>query len=213
MVGVLLIYYIWFTRRTDIAGHSFGTRHLLAVTPACYFFAVVGLARLRSRFAAIVFVLLMVVGGVYAVAGMRDPWSRIEIEGAEGAGPRRLAAIRALSVEQLLPMSPGHAFGSGGGLLEHLLASGLEFRPRLPLGVVLSPGDAQADVDQQPDVLDGPREVPVGLHLVADLVVVVLGVLVALLLAVIGGLADVVIPPFGSRAGTPCLANSKWSER
>ena len=79
MVGVLLIYYIWLTRRTDIAGHSFGTRHLLAVTPACYFFAVVGLARLRSRFAAILFVLLMVVGGVYAVAGMRDPWSRIEM--------------------------------------------------------------------------------------------------------------------------------------
>jgi hypothetical protein len=79
MVAVLLIYYIWFTRRTDIAGHSFGTRHLLAVTPACYVFAVVGLARLRSRFAAILFVLLMFVGGVYAVAGMRDPWSRIEI--------------------------------------------------------------------------------------------------------------------------------------
>ncbi len=79
MVGVLLIYYIWFIRRTDIAGHSFGTRHLLAVTPACYLFAVIGLARLRSRFAALVFVLLMVVGGVYAVAGMRDPWSRIEM--------------------------------------------------------------------------------------------------------------------------------------
>ncbi len=79
MVAVLLIYYIWFTRRTDIAGHSFGTRHLLPVTPACYLFAVIGLARLRSRFAALVFVLLMVVGGVYAVAGMRDPWSRIEM--------------------------------------------------------------------------------------------------------------------------------------
>lgn len=78
MVVVLVGYYVWGVRRTDYAGQSFGTRHLLAITPACYFFAVAGAARLRSRVAWVVFVILMVVGGLYGVAGMRDPWSRIE---------------------------------------------------------------------------------------------------------------------------------------
>lgn len=75
---VLLLYYTWGVRRTDFAGQSFGTRHLLAITPLCYFFAVVALDRLRSRVASLLFGLLLGVGVVYAVAGMQDPWSRIE---------------------------------------------------------------------------------------------------------------------------------------
>ncbi|WP_406696696.1 hypothetical protein V5E97_37485 [Singulisphaera sp. Ch08] len=78
MVVVLLTYYVWGVRRTDYAGQSFGTRHLLAITPACFFFAVVGASRLKRRSAWVVFVILLVVGGLYGVAGVRDPWSRIE---------------------------------------------------------------------------------------------------------------------------------------
>jgi hypothetical protein len=38
----------------------------------------VALDRLRSRVANLLFALLFGVGVVYAVAGMQDPWSRIE---------------------------------------------------------------------------------------------------------------------------------------
>ena len=51
---------------------------------------------------------------------------------------------------------------------------------------------AIADLEQHPHVLHGAAEVPVGLHLVGHGVVVLLRVLVALLLAVVGRLADVV---------------------
>ncbi|SIO67388.1 hypothetical protein SAMN05444166_8352 [Singulisphaera sp. GP187] len=78
MVGVLVVYYVWGVRRTDYAGQSFGTRHLLAITPACYFFAVAGVSRLKSKLAWAGFVILLVVGSLYGVAGLRDPWSRIE---------------------------------------------------------------------------------------------------------------------------------------
>jgi hypothetical protein len=78
MVSALLVYYVWGVRRTDYSGQSFGTRHLLAISPACYVFAVVAIDRLRSRFAWTVFVLLLAVGATYAVAGMIDPWSRVE---------------------------------------------------------------------------------------------------------------------------------------
>lgn len=75
----LLVYYVWGVRRTDYAGQSFGVRHLLAITPLWYFFAVVGAARLkRRRLAWALFTILFVVGAGYAVAGVRDPWSRIE---------------------------------------------------------------------------------------------------------------------------------------
>lgn len=79
VVVVLLLYYIWGVRRTDYAGQSFGTRHLLAVTPICYLFSVVALARLRSRLASIAFAIFTAVGLVYAVSGCRDPWSRVEV--------------------------------------------------------------------------------------------------------------------------------------
>lgn len=77
-VLVLVVYYTWGVRRTDFSGQSFGTRHLLPMAPVCYFFAVVSLDRLRSRVVSVLFALLLMVGGVYAVTGMKDPWSRIE---------------------------------------------------------------------------------------------------------------------------------------
>jgi hypothetical protein len=75
---VLIAYYTFLVRRTDFGGQSFGTRHLLAITPACYFFAVSALDRLRGRIMPAIFALLMVVGFFYAYHGMKDPWSRIE---------------------------------------------------------------------------------------------------------------------------------------
>jgi hypothetical protein len=77
-VSVLLLYYVFGVRRTDFAGLSFGTRHLLAITPAVWALGVVGLARLRRPLAWGLFGLAVAVGAVYAVAGLRDPWSRIE---------------------------------------------------------------------------------------------------------------------------------------
>ncbi len=78
MLVVLLGYYVWGVRRTDYSGQSFGVRHLLAITPPCYVFAVIWLGRVRSKVAWLAFVVLTLVGGVYAVEGLRDPWSRIE---------------------------------------------------------------------------------------------------------------------------------------
>jgi MFS family permease len=75
---VLLVYYIWGVRRTDYAGQSFGVRHLLAVTPACFAFAVVALGRARGPIAPVLFALLMMVGVAYALVGWSDPWKRIE---------------------------------------------------------------------------------------------------------------------------------------
>lgn len=78
MLVVLLAYYVWGVRRTDYAGQSFGVRHLLAIAPACYVFAVASVARSRCRLAWSVFLVFMAVGSVYAVEGLRDPWSRVE---------------------------------------------------------------------------------------------------------------------------------------
>jgi hypothetical protein len=75
---VLVVYYTWIVRRTDFAGQSFGTRHLLAITPAVYFFAVEALARLRGRAAPLLFAALMGIGIFYAYHGEKDPWARIE---------------------------------------------------------------------------------------------------------------------------------------
>ncbi len=77
-VLILLAYYVWGVRRTDFAGHSFGTRHLLAVTPLVYFFAVVALDRSRGRLLTVAFALLFVVGLIYAFLGALEPWKRIE---------------------------------------------------------------------------------------------------------------------------------------
>jgi hypothetical protein len=75
---VLVVYYTFVVRRTDFAGQSFGTRHLLAITPTVYVFAVEALTRLRGRVAPVLFVLLMGVGIFYAYHGVKDPWARIE---------------------------------------------------------------------------------------------------------------------------------------
>jgi hypothetical protein len=77
-LAVLLIYYAFVVRRTDFAGQSFGTRHLLAVTPAVYFFAVDALTRFRGWWASTLFAVLTAVGVFYAYHGMKDPWARIE---------------------------------------------------------------------------------------------------------------------------------------
>ena len=81
-VGVVttavIAYYVLLTRRTDFAGRSFGTRHLLAVSPVVYLFAAVLLARSRSRATRLLFAVLAAVGIAYAVLGMYDPWTRIE---------------------------------------------------------------------------------------------------------------------------------------
>jgi hypothetical protein len=74
----LLAYYTWGVRRTDFSGLSYGTRHLLAITPLVWYFAVVGLERLRMRGAYVLFGVCVLIGLAYAWAGMLDPWSRIE---------------------------------------------------------------------------------------------------------------------------------------
>lgn len=77
-VVALVAYYTWGVRRLDFAGSSFGTRHLLPLTPAVFAFAAVALGRIRGWAAPLAFALLMGVGAVYAVAGVKDPWTRIE---------------------------------------------------------------------------------------------------------------------------------------
>ena len=62
----------------DFAGQSFGIRHLLAITPAVYFFAVEALTRIKGWLAPLLFVILMGVGVFYAYHGVQDPWARIE---------------------------------------------------------------------------------------------------------------------------------------
>ncbi|QEH37999.1 hypothetical protein OJF2_65950 [Aquisphaera giovannonii] len=75
---VLAGYYTWGVRRTDFAGLSYGTRHLLAISPATFALAVILVGRSRSKAVCAVLALLIAVGAVYAIAGMKDPWSRIE---------------------------------------------------------------------------------------------------------------------------------------
>ena len=75
---IVFVYYIWFTRRTDFAGQSYGTRHLLAISPLVYYFAVVLLSRCRRNAAVALFTTLVLFGAVYALQGVKDPWTRIE---------------------------------------------------------------------------------------------------------------------------------------
>ncbi len=97
VLAVVVAYYVWGVRRTDFAGHSFGTRHLLAITPLVYVFAIVALDRLRCWPVSLLFALLMGVGLVYAFAGMREPWKRIE--------NRRDPAVRLLQRFVVYPRS------------------------------------------------------------------------------------------------------------
>jgi hypothetical protein len=51
---------------------------LLGITPAVLAFGAIALARFQSRIAWTAFLILVALGAVYAFAGQRDPWSRIE---------------------------------------------------------------------------------------------------------------------------------------
>src|SRR2546423_14753516 len=75
---------------------------------------------------------------------------------------------------------------------ERLVAYVLELGAGLPLRVLVALKDVVADDEEELRVLNSAGQIPVGLNLVRGLVVVVICVLVALLLAVLGRLADVV---------------------
>lgn len=80
--AILLAYYAFGVRRTDFSGLSYGTRHLLAITPVVGFWSVYGaFGSRRRRWLVPGLVVLWMVGLVYAYQGMRDPWSRIERRG------------------------------------------------------------------------------------------------------------------------------------
>ena len=74
----LVVYYVFGVRRCDFAGGSFGTRHMLAISPLVLLFAADATARLKRGWAWGILALLMTFGGGYAVAGMLDPWTRID---------------------------------------------------------------------------------------------------------------------------------------
>ena len=81
---ILVGYYVWGVRRTDFAGSSFGVRHLLAIEPLIYLFAILAASRLRPRLLIVTcFTSSILVGGVYAVAGAAEPWSRVEARVAQ----------------------------------------------------------------------------------------------------------------------------------
>ena len=67
-LGVLIVYYTWGVRRTDFAGASWGVRHLL----------VAGLRGVAWSVGWGIIGLLTLVGGIYAVEGAIDPWTRVE---------------------------------------------------------------------------------------------------------------------------------------
>ncbi|WP_435005228.1 hypothetical protein P12x_003123 [Tundrisphaera lichenicola] len=95
---ILILYYTWGVRRLDFAGSSFGTRHLLPITPVCYVFGVVALGRLRGWWPVVLFLPLLGIGFVYSIAGMSDPWTRIE--------RREKAEPMLHAVQRLVPFRP-----------------------------------------------------------------------------------------------------------
>ncbi len=96
-LALLLVYYTFVVRRTDFGGRSFGIRHLLAITPPVYFFAVEALARSRSWFVPLLFVPLMGVGAFYGSQGVKQPWSRVE---------ERARAVRSIRFAQQFVLYP-----------------------------------------------------------------------------------------------------------
>ena len=77
---ILVAYYIWGVRRTDFAGSSYGCRHLLAITPLVYLFAIDGVSRARPRWLILgLLTVALGVGGIYSVIGATDPWTRVEV--------------------------------------------------------------------------------------------------------------------------------------
>jgi hypothetical protein len=77
-VVVLSLFYTFGVRRTDFAGWSFGARHMLAITPPVWAFAVIAASQSRRGWLWAVLVPLLLVGALYAWVGQRDPWSRVE---------------------------------------------------------------------------------------------------------------------------------------
>lgn len=75
---VLLGYYSFGVRRTDYSGQSFGVRHFLPISPLVFAYAAASLQWLRLGIWRVGFVTLMLIGAIYAVEGMEDPWSRVE---------------------------------------------------------------------------------------------------------------------------------------
>ena len=75
---VLLGFYSFGVRRTDFAGASYGTRHLLAISPLVFFYAGAALERLRAGAWRLIFAALMAIGIAYATMGMLRPWTRAE---------------------------------------------------------------------------------------------------------------------------------------
>src|SRR5208282_1798556 len=88
---------------------------------------------------------------------------------------------------------------------EHGLAASAELAVRFPLGEAVPLCHAIPDLENNLQVLGRTGEVPVGFHLVADLVIVLLGVLILLLLRVIGGFVDVLPPALGVERGDALL--------
>jgi hypothetical protein len=75
---VLILYYVWGVRRTDFAGQSFGVRHLLPMVGPVWLFVASALDRWRNPVVSALFLVLLVIGGVYSWSGRTDPWSRVE---------------------------------------------------------------------------------------------------------------------------------------
>src|SRR5690242_12788968 len=95
---------------------------------------------------------------------------------------------------QQLPLMPQHA-----------VPPRLELVAGLPGGPGVGVRHANPGREQHPEIVHRPAQVPVGLHLVADVVVVVIGVLVPLGLAVAVWLPDVVDPAVEEERGHPLL--------
>lgn len=111
VLGALLVlvgYYTWGVRRTDFAGASWGVRHLLAIEPMVFLFAAAGLARVRGPGRWVAgggFVAALAVATVFAVAGLADPWSRVE---------RRAGAERWVGAVDRLALYRHGTFRDGG---------------------------------------------------------------------------------------------------
>src|SRR4051794_7853755 len=84
--------------------------------------------------------------------------------------------------------APSHSRWSVSG--KHLVTRRLEFGTRFPGWPHLVGGYPYAEAEQQAEVINCTGEVPVRLHVIRDIVIVVVGVLIALGLAVVIRLAD-----------------------
>src|SRR5215510_4440326 len=92
----------------------------------------------------------------------------------------------------VLSVSPWYVFAKAAdsALSKRGFANRLEFVSGFPLGVLARLRDAIADREEHLQIFDGAAEIPIRFYDIGRLVVVVLGVVVANLLAVIRRLAD-----------------------